>query len=171
VSVTPSRLLVLLLACLVAAGASACGGGERGLKGRASAYYELMVGRKPDLRYSSFLSPEYVKAFDKAALRQLDDSARVSKQANERYPACRPGDVLTNISDRFAYTRPEPDLGDAYKSMGSTRWVRVGQRWYLYMGSGAETKEYGPFPLEVSPPVLPFVEDTPQGEVSKPDAK
>src|SRR5689334_2563896 len=97
-----------------------------------------MVGRTPDVSYSSFLSPAYRSAFDAEGLKQLDSGFAASKTPSTRYPECKSKDVRVQTEGRFAYTAANPDLGDAYRSLGATRWVRAGRQWYLYTGSQAE---------------------------------
>jgi hypothetical protein len=154
---------VALLLCVLA-GCSA----EGGLRSRACTYYEFMVGRTARGSYSSYLSPAYRSKFDSAALEQLDGTKRLAKVASDLYPECRSEDVFITMEGRFAQTRANPGLGSGYENLGSTKWVKAGRRWFLYLGSDAEIEAYGTFPVSVSAPVLPPASQEPEGEVVLP---
>jgi hypothetical protein len=121
------------------------------LEQRAAGYYNYMAGKQPQVKYSSFISPAYRQAMGSSTVKQLDESKGLGRQPNERYPDATAEHVSVSIKDQFAYTMVDPGLGDAFRAMPPVKWVKVGRRWYLYMGSDAEAGKYGPFPPDLSP--------------------
>jgi hypothetical protein len=126
---------------------------ESRLAGRAANYYSYMAGHNPNTKFSTYLSPAYRTTLGKDGQRTYDTAVKPGAEGKVRYPVAKGGDVATHIEGRFALTSANPALGDVYKNQRSTRWVRVGQSWYLYWNSDAEVKAYGAFPVGMKPPV------------------
>jgi len=140
--------VVLILLALLLAGCSAQGQ----LGSRAAQYYSFMAGHNPKMQLSSFYSPAYRGLFKRDALKQMDSAIKPGAQAGGRYPEAKPSDVAVNVQGRFALTTANPGLGTVYATQDATKWVHVGLRWYLYLGSQAEVKAYGPFPVGMKRP-------------------
>jgi hypothetical protein len=148
----------LLLAGLALALCTACGLLPQRLETRAAQYYNFMAGQAPQTKYSSFLSPAYRGVFKREDLKALDKARGVASQASVRYPKATSQDVAVSFDPQhkhFAYSVVRPQLGDAFAMQPPVKWVRAGNRWYLYTGSDAEIKRYGPFPPQLGPPEPP----------------
>jgi hypothetical protein len=142
------RRLLPLLAVLLLAGCSA----QSQLAGRASDYYSMLAGYPSKSKLTGFYSPAYRKVMKREALETLDNTLKFSPTEKPRYPEAKPSDIATHIEGRFALTVANPALGDLYKSQHPTKWVKAGNGWYLWIGSVAEQKAYGPFPVGMLPP-------------------
>lgn len=150
------RRIIAVATVLAALGICAgCGTPESGLKSRAAAYYNFMVGLAPEKDYSSFLSPAYRKLLSKQSLKQLNAHPSGKQEANKRYKPASSKHIAVTIAGRFAYSNIGAELGQSFASVGPSRWVRVGSGWYLYSSSSTEQKAYGSFPNSLSPPAPP----------------
>jgi hypothetical protein len=143
-----NRALTPLLVANVLAGCSA----HSQLAGRAADYYSMLAGHDTKAKLSSYYSPAYRKLMKREALAVVDKAITANTVEKSRYPRAKAGDIATHIEGRFALTTANPALGDVYKSQRSTKWVKAGTRWYLYLGSAVESKAYGPFPVGMKPP-------------------
>jgi hypothetical protein len=153
--VTRSSLLLALFCLALLVLAAGCSLLPQRLETRAAQYYNYMAGHAPQTDYSSFLSPAYRRMFKREDLKKLNAAMGVSKQANTRYPKAGAEDIAIVLKQQFAFSVVRPELGDAFASQAPVRWVKTGNRWYLYTGSDAEVKRYGPFPGELGPPEPP----------------
>lgn len=152
------RRIIAVVAMLTALALCAgCGATEGGLKNRAAAYYNFMVGLAPGTDYSSFLSPAYRKLFAKPALKKLNAQPSAKQEANKRYKPVSAKHIAVTIEGRFAYSSIGSEMGQSFASVGPIRWVRVGAGWYIYSSSSAEQKAYGDFPNSLSPSAPPAV--------------
>ena len=151
------RVLFLLLLCsLVSCRTTLVGGGATaGLQKSAADYYNFRVGNLPGRDYSGFLSPAYRASFNKDDLAALNRGNAPGKSTNKRIETVKAANVVVSVDTNFAMTDVSPQLGFAFESMDPLRWVRVGSRWFLYMGSDHEVSEYGYFPVSIAFPQIP----------------
>jgi hypothetical protein len=126
-----------------------------GLQKTAADYYNFRVGQQPGREYSDFLSPAYRASFSKEDLAVLNKGNASAKPNTKRIEKISSSDVVVSIEASFAMTDVPPRLGFAFESMQAQRWVKVGSRWFLYMGSDKEVSEYGYFPVGIAFPQIP----------------
>jgi len=124
------------------------------LEDRAADYYNFMVGNKPNVKYSSYISPAYRGVFAKEDLKALNEAMSPGSTASVHHGTASAEDVFTAVQDKFAITLIDPNKGRAFRNIEPTKWVKAGNRWYLYFGSDAEISRYGPFPQDLSPPAV-----------------
>ena len=116
------------------------------MKGRAADYYDFMLGNGGDAKYSSFLSPAYRDSFEPDVLANLDHAMRRGNVTGSRLPKVEAGDVLVVKEGNFALTAIDPGAGDHYQGVSEASFVKVGTRWYVFVGSESEIAAYGSFP-------------------------
>ncbi|MCB1218778.1 hypothetical protein KDL44_15440 [bacterium] len=126
-----------------------------GLQNTAADYYNFRLGNLDGREYSSFLSPAYRGSFSKDKLTELNAGNAPARSANNRVEKVESADVLVSTEANFAMTDVSPALGYAFGSMEPLRWVKAGNRWFLYLGSDREVSEYGYFPVSIPFPQVP----------------
>lgn len=142
------RILPIFAFLLLFAACSAQGQ----LAGRAADYYSMLAGYNSKAKLSAYYSPAYRKMLNRDALKVVDKAISANQPDKSRYPRAKASDIAIHIEGRFALTTANPALGDVYSNQRSTKWVKAGTNWYLYLGSAAEAKAYGPFPVGMMPP-------------------
>ncbi len=148
---------LLALLCLAAACNNnlVSGNTTTGLQKTAAEYYNFRVGNQGDLEYSSFLSPAYRNSFSKEDLESLNLANAAARSSNDRIEKVKADDVVISSEANFAMTDVPPALGFVFSSMEPLRWVKSGNRWYLYLGSDREVSDYGYFPVTIPFPQIP----------------
>lgn len=150
-------IIILVLLC----GLCSCRNGfvtgsvTAGLQKTAAEYYNFRVGQLAGREYSDFLSPAYRASFSKEDLAVLNQGNASVKSGSKRIEKVTANDVVVSTEANFAMTDVPPRLGFAFESMDAQRWVQVGSRWFLYMGSDREVSEYGYFPVSIAFPQIP----------------
>ena len=140
-----------LIAMLVLAG---CGLWSGGVRSRAVAYYDFILGGSVTTNYSTYLSPAYRATFEPEALDELNRLMKPNMDSSERFEHAGPDDIVVEARAKFAFTYVKPELGYPYSSMEPVKWVKVGNRWYVYNGFTPEVEAYGHFPVELQLPVV-----------------
>jgi hypothetical protein len=147
-----ARLAVLAgLACLLAS----CGFVTPKLEPAATSYYDYMQGLDPGRSFSSFASPAYRKALPAQSVKKFDEVMARGHKKNPRARPIKATEIRAATVANFGLTEAGPDASYATQTLGKTRWVRDGGKWYLFLGSDAEVKQYGQFPVQLVLPPLP----------------
>jgi hypothetical protein len=118
----------------------------------AAQYYDYMLGLSPQTKYTSFYSPAYRESLPKQTIDLTDTAMGRASKKNTRQQPVNAKDVRSATLGIFALTAASDQPLSALGSLGTTRWVRDGGRWYLYFGSDAEIKAYGEFPPQLQLP-------------------
>jgi hypothetical protein len=122
------------------------------LEPAAASYYNYMQGLNPEKSYAGFTSPAFRKSLSKESLAKLDDVLKQSRKKNPRASQIKRADIVTAIAANFGLSAAGPDASFASRELGQTQWVKDGGRWYLFLGSDAEVKKYGQFPVQLKLP-------------------
>jgi hypothetical protein len=118
----------------------------------AERYYNFALGLSPKSKYTSFCSPAFVKSLPQRTLDLANEATGRATKANPSQKPVDPREIRSATKGNFALTAASNKAGFTLRSLGTTRWVRVGGRWYLYRGSDAELTAYGTFPLDLQLP-------------------
>jgi hypothetical protein len=149
-----SSVLRNIILALVVLACCSCGLLPAKLEQRAADYYSFQVGHLPKAKYSAFLTPAYRAIANPDGLSQLDAAMRKSTSPSERYARITAAQVTVQQDGLFAMTTVDSSLGGSFRDGKPIRWVRVGRRWFIYLGSDAEVEQYGMFPPNLTRPAL-----------------